>query len=418
MTIAPAASTSALNEHASGGTALSRLSLLNGALESAWSKGWCSRPSLDPDLLLAKARAKTGLEDMGVDAGWRARLDLLSDSLQGEASLTPLGLTIAHGQLVAALCNRLRAHAMWRRHPEIQSQPIAAPIIVLGQMRSGTTRMQRLLACDPRFTFTRFFESWNPMPVRRVPVLPDDRRLRGWLALQCASLLSPDFKVIHPTGVAAPDEEIGLHNVSIFGSAFEAQWRVPSFARHGEASDARPVYAEFKRLLQTIAWFRGAGGSKPWILKIPQLTQDLDAVLATFPDARLICLHRSPAALAASSASLAASQMRIQSDGVDPHWIGREWLRKIALRQRRSREVRARSSVPQIDVAFDDMNADWRHEMHRVYAMLGVPLTQQVEARMARYAARRSHRRLACHRYDLADYGLSVAEVEGVLGSA
>ena len=427
---APSATRSQSRLTVDGGQDRSRLSVVNDALDRAWSKGWLSRPSLDPEVLLARARAKTGLDDMsagagasayagaGADSGWRGRLDLLSAALHDEAALTPLGLTIAQGQLVSALANRLRAEALWRRHPEVLDQRIEAPIIVLGQMRSGSTRMQRLLACDPRFRFTRFFESWNPVPGNGSARFVDDRRLRGWAALSCASLLSPEFGVLHPTGVAQPDEETGLHNISIFGAAIEAQWRVPSFARHGEAIDTRPVYAEFKRLLQTVAWFRRGERPRPWVMKMPQLTQDLDAMLAVFPDARLICLERPAAALVASSASLAESQMRLQSDRVDPHWIGREWLRKVTLRHHRSQAARARAAVPQIDISYDAMNRDWRGEMRRAYAMLGLSLPGDVEARMARYLARPKHRKLAAHRYDLADYGLSADDVAGAFDAS
>lgn len=389
----------------------------NAMLENAWRRGWLSRPALDPDELIAAARTKTGLVEMGEAPGWRERLALLVEALHAEAALTPLGQVVAYGQLVSALANRARAHALWRRHPEILDLPIRAPIIVLGQMRSGSTRMQRLLACDPRLAHTRFFESWNPLPGFRLGRL-DDRMLRGWTGLRCAHWLNPDFGVIHPTGTRQPDEEIGLHNVSIFGSAFEAQWRVPRFAAAGETMDTRPVYDEFKRLLQTIAWLRGERGDRPWILKVPQLTQDLATVLEVFPDARLVCLERRPAALVASSASLVHSQMRVQSDAVDRQWIGREWLRKIALRQRRMATVRARADVPQVDVHFDAMNADALREMHRVYRALGMVLTPDVERRMARYVARPVHRKLAGHRYALEDFGLNEPQVEAALPSA
>ncbi|HEY0324426.1 MAG TPA: sulfotransferase, partial [Allosphingosinicella sp.] len=310
-------------------------------LGDAWRRKWLPRPVLESEALIAAARSRTGLQVPGEERGWRDRLDILTRDLHGEAELTPLGMVIAYGQLVAALANRARMHALWQRHPQILDLPIRAPVIVLGQMRSGSTRMQRLLACDPRLAHTRFFESWNPVPAgTRLPRL-DDRRLRGWIALRAARWLNPRFDAIHPTGTAEPDEEIGFHNIAIFGSAYEAQWRVPSFAAACEAMDTRPVYAEFRRLLQTVAWLRGDPGGRPWILKLPQMTQDLASVLATFPDARLVCLDRPAPALVASSASLVLNQMQVQSNALDPHWIGREWLRKVALRRRRTDAARA-----------------------------------------------------------------------------
>jgi hypothetical protein len=383
---------------------------VNGLLEQAWRRSWLARPVLEPDHLVATARTRTGLQDLGDEPGWRDRLERLTEALHAEAALSSLGKVIAYGQLASALADRARVHALWRRHPEILEQPIARPIIVLGQMRSGSTRMQRLLACDPRLAHTRFFESWNPVPIQRRSWL-DDRRLRAWIGLRCAQWLNPEFRTVHPTGLTQPDEEIGLHNVSIFGAAFEAQWRIPSFAAAGERMDTRAVYAEFRRLLQTVAWLRKDRRERPWVLKLPQFSQDLDSLLAAFPDARLVCLDRPATALVASSASLAHGQMTVQSDAVDRRWIGAEWLRKVALRQQRMTDARARADVPQVDVGFHAMNDDWESEMRRVYAMLDLPLTEQVRGRMARYLAQPRHKRLAGHRYTLADFGLSEGQV-------
>lgn len=409
------------------GTRNARLRMIDAALESAWGRGWAERPTLDPDALIRKATMKVGQVDDQRSSGWRERLALLCDDLESVAALTPLGRTIAHGQLVAALSNRMRFHALWQRHPEIAEQPVTAPIIIVGQMRSGTTRVQRLLACDPRLAFTRFYESWNPIPqtVRRGGV--DDRKLRGWLGLCSARLLNPAFDTIHPTRWDAADEEIGLQSVSIFGSAFEAQWRVPTYCAAVEADDGIAVYAEFRQLLQTIAWLRGEGASRPWILKVPQFSQDLAAVLHTFPDARLICLHRDPRQVVASSASLVRNQMAIQSAHVDPHWIGREWRRKVALREERTAAARVHSDVPQVDVEFEDVDRDWKCEMARVYDMLRLPLTPAVIARMRDYTDRSRSGRHVRHRYRADEFGLPASmkgegeepdvPTEGLLGA-
>lgn len=390
-----------------------RLRVADSILDTAWQCGWAHRPTLDPDELVWKATRHTGHPADDDRSGWRERLAMLCEDLEGTAALTPLGRTIAHGQLVAALSNRFRAHALWQRHPEIGEHPIPTPIIVIGQMRSGTTRMHRLLACDPRLTFTRFYESWSPLPKTSDRFVFDDRKLRGWLGLLGARLLNPEFDAIHPTRWDAVDEEIGLQSISIFGSAFEAQWRVPRYTAAVEDGDAVAAYGEFRRLLQTIAWLRGEDGKRPWILKVPQFSQDLPALLQAFPDAQLIFVSRDPAQVIASSASLVHNQMSIQSAKVDPNWIGREWTRKVALREKRTAAARARTSVPQVDVAFEDVDRDWRGEMVRVYGMLGLPLPHAVLARMRNYVDESrsgSHNR---HAYRSADYGLAAATSAG-----
>jgi hypothetical protein len=393
-----------------------RIAFANSALETAWSRGWFDRPQLDPGAMLSAARGIAGLDDFGLEDGWRDRLDRLCTSLHDEASLNALGTTIAYGQIVAALMARLRATATWRRNPEIDEIAIPAPIIVVGQMRSGSTRMQRLLACDKRFAFTRFFESWNPLP--RWPRLPmDDRKLRGWFALRVAHGLNPQFGAIHPVRSHQADEEIGLHNIALYGAAFEAQWRIPTFARHGEAIDSRPIYAEFKRHLQTIRWLRKDRTERPWILKLPQFSQDLDAVLHTFPDARVVVLHRDPVQVVGSCASLVHNQMSVQSDTVDRDWIGQEWLRKVALREQRVALARQHHQVPSVDVAFSDMQADWGGQMRKVYDLLDLPLTDDVERRMSRFMQKRRHRNLRRHHYDIADYALTEEQIRHSLAA-
>jgi hypothetical protein len=334
----------------------------------------------------------------------------LSTALNHEAALNALGTTLAYGQLVAALASRLRAAALWRRHPEIAEVHFPSPIIVVGHMRSGSTRMQRLLACDEQFAFTRFYESWNPLP--RWNWLPlDDRKLRAWLALRVAQALNPQFAVIHPTSASEADEEIGLHNIALYGAAFETQWHIPGFTQYGETIDSREIYAEFRRYLQTISWLRRDSDKRSWILKVPQFSQDLGTVLEAFPGARLVVLHRDPVEVVGSSASLVHNQMRVQSDRIDPAWIGKEVLRKVALRQRRIVAARRQHDVPSIDVTFAAMQTDWRSEIAKVYDLLNCRLTPSAERRMQLFLSTPRHATLPAHRYAIGDYGLTVMQI-------
>lgn len=384
-----------------------RLKLINAALRAAWRSGIATPPSLDPDLLVRKAARRANAQPDGDAVGWRSRLARLCTDLEEQARLSALGRTLAHGQLVAALATRFRAHALWRRHPEIADLPLSRPILIVGQMRSGSTRMQRLLACDRRLTFTRFFESWNPIPARDGALALIERELKARLGLTCARLLNPAFDSIHPTGWNAPDEEIGLQNASLFGTAFEAQWKVPNYAAAVEAEDGVAVYREFKRFVQTLAWLRRDFGDRPWVMKVPQFSQDLPALLRVFPDARIIWLQRDRSDVMASCASLVCNQMSLQSDHVDPLWVGREWSRKARLREERIEAAKASVSVPQVEVPYDAVSRTWEAEIERVYRMLQLPFADEVRKAMASYLRNaRGHER-SRHRYDGRMFGLA-----------
>ncbi|WP_158266555.1 sulfotransferase family protein [Allosphingosinicella deserti] len=381
------------------------VSRLNRLLERAWARKILPEPPFEAALARWQAEG---------DPRWTAPLTVLVRSLEREADLNPLGRTLAYGQISRAVAARQRAERLWRTHPEILETRLRAPVVVLGQMRSGTTRIHRLLACDPRFRFTRFFETMAPIAPRSF----DTRRLAAAAGLRFLHSLNPDLQAVHPTSATAAEEEFGLFSLSFHGAQFEAQWRIPAFVRWWEEADRRPVYADFRRLMQTLAWSRPGDGG-PWLMKAPQFLEDLDLLLEQFPDARLICLDRDPAAVVGSSASLVWNQMKLQSDTADKAWIGGEWLRKTVRRAEASSLVRrARLDVPQIEIGFDEVDRDWRAAMRRIYGFLGLALPSATEERMAGYLADADRSGFRGHRYGLADFGLDADEVRNFVGTA
>ena len=384
----------------------------NRVLPKLWDRRWLPPPDLSEATLDRQAIEATGLDDFG-DGWFREPLRVLLPALQTEAQLNPMGRMIAHGSLLKTLKERLWAADLFARHPEIRARPLKAPIVIVGAMRSGTTRLHRLLAGDERFAHLRLYEAMCPVPWPSSFARPRDPRIaytaRGWKAL---NWINPAIAAVHPTGPLEPDEELGLLENSLWGAQIEAQRRVPSYARWCEAQDATPAYAHMADLLRLAGWFRGEDPAKPWVLKTPQHTQDLAALLRVWPDARLIFTHRDPVNVVGSACSLAWHQMVVQSDDVDASWIGGEWLHKTGHRIDTCLRVRETLSPDQqLDVSFEAMNRDWLGTMRRVYDFLGIDIAPAVAA-MTSYVerARREHP-YATHRYDLADFGLDAADV-------
>jgi hypothetical protein len=378
---------------------------LSNALERAWRGGWMERPSLDPDRIVTIASLKAG--DRPAEGEWRSRLDLLCRSLRTEARLNPIGRTAAHVQLVKLVAARIRAERWWREHPEIGERRVGRPLIIVGQMRSGTTRIHRLLACDRGFAVNRLFEQLDPAPHYR---LIDPRPVEAAIAGALFRLLNPTLTAIHPTAPFAAEEDFGLHAFSIWGSLFEGQWSVPTFAAHVEQADPTEVYAEFERQLQLAAWHRGNEPARPWLLKAPQFAQELDALLARFPDARLVVLRRPNEELVASGASLVWNHRKVQSDHVTRERVGQEWLRKTSLRAERMEQSLARHpNVPKVELDYADVGRDWRSAAAKVYTMLDRPLDRSTDLRMARFIARSTAHQH--HHYALEDFGLDRSAV-------
>lgn len=341
-------------------------------IRNVWERGWDEKPALDPDYLWYlgstgfSAQDERSIRSEDDAADFRLRLERLCQSLNGEASLNSLGHTMAYGQLRNAIRKRHALGRLWRDQPELAATPIAPPIVVLGQMRSGTTRVQRLLASDPKLAGTRFCDSHDPLPAR-----PDLRPFKARAALFMARRVNPWLDTFHPFGATQTDEEIGWLSAALSPAAFEAQWRIASYVSFNEARDQSPVYREFARLLRTDAATAGNAGSAR-VLKCPQFAEDADALLEAFPDALVVRCTRSTADVLDSSVSMVASQMAFQSDRHSRPELEAEWRRKIALRDTRIDKALESFAGPVASISFDALNRDPLEAMSKVYAELGI----------------------------------------------
>ncbi|MGL5838539.1 MAG: sulfotransferase [Sphingorhabdus sp.] len=381
-------------------TPLTRVELIGKAndwLEKAWRTGVSPKPTIDPDAFWAKAlrrapaQGETGGRSEEDIADFRLRLNRLCQALLEEAALNPIGLTLAHGQLVRAIRQRLRLGTLWLRKPETPTTPLPPPIIVIGHMRSGTTRLHRLFAADPAHSATRCCDSWNPVPAR-----PDTRPFNMTMALLMARAINPWIDSIHPFGSTRPDEELGWLTAALHASTYESQWRIPGFSAFSEARDALPLYREFRRILATDAAHRG-NAHLPRIMKVPAFTEDLPALLSQFPGARIVIAQRNRREVEASAISLVANQMAIQTDSADLDWIESECRRKITLRETRLAVALQTFDGPLVHMDFAELNENWEAAMKRAYASLGLRLTDTALQAMRAEQQKAAQGRLSHH---------------------
>lgn len=391
------------------------IDVLDGAVRLGRKLGAMAPARLGKAELLDHAVAEAGLDDFG-DRWFEGPMDVLLDSVQTEARLNDAGTLAAEKQFHHVLRDRLLAQMWFKRHPEILARPIRHPVVIVGPMRSGTTRLHRLLAADRRFAYLRSFETISPVPRSDFEEVMAGRKadFRPKLAsriMKVARLANPRTLSIHPTGPWEPEEELGLLVASMWGMKHDAQWHVPTYGRWCEGEDATPAYQHMANLLRLIGWSQQESSLRPWILKTPQHMLDLPALLKVFPDARLIFTHRDPRSVVGSAASLAWNQTIIYSDHADPNTVGREWLRKTGLMA--DRMMAARKAVPAdriIDVRYDDMDQDWRGTMERIYAFLGLEMAGAIPG-MQRFIDRSRSLKRRPHRYSLRQFGLSEGQV-------
>lgn len=369
---------------------------------------------LDEEALVATARRETGLDHFG-DESFRPGLGELLNSLRTEANLNPFGRRFAPKPIIRSLKNRLWANACFEAHPEILERKLPAPVIIVGPARSGTTRLQRMLAADVRFQHLKAWEGFNPAPRGGSPDSGKAaRRGEAVKLLRMRQRLYPGADATHPMDADAAEEEILLLNHSFCGLSPLAFYNIPGYYRWLLAHDRSDAYRYLANQMKLISWSRGDDASRPWVMKTPQHMLDLDVLVKVFPDAKLVFIHRDPLKTVASSFSLAWHLAVQNTDRPCRPAIRDIWLdlcEQMARRCMRTRE--ALPAAGQLDVHYADMNQDWRDVMRRIYCFCEMEFTPAAEHAMEAWLHRsESENRHGRHRYSLEDYGTSRTEVD------
>ena len=365
--------------------------------------------NVDVDAIIAAARADTGLDDLG-PADFRAGLDALVDSATREARFNAVGETAFPGMLGAALRNRLRVQDWWNTHPDVADEPVAAPVVVIGMFRAGTTLLSRLLDQDPRNRALLGWEAGDSVP----PPSPADHRTGPRVdAVHAAnamlSTLNPGVDVVHREAADEATEDISVMAQDFKSLSWEAIANVPAYDEWLMAVDQRSAYEYHRRVLQVL---QSGGVRGRWTLKSPHHAIALDALTTVYPDAHLVLLHRDPVVLCGSVCGLISTLTSTFSDADHREYVGRHWSTKLEESVRRIDAFRAAHPERTIvDVHYADLVADPAGTVARVYAACGDELTDDAHAAITNYAERNPKGRFGAHRYDLAEYGLAASEI-------
>ena len=369
--------------------------------------------SLDIDAMIADAVEQAGSDDLGYTGEFAGRLSAYVAAVESDTALTQLGRGTLRSRIVRLLRNRISLADLLKRYPEIESIEIEGPIIVVGMPRSGTTHLVNLLAADRRRRALPYWESQEPIPARgRGPdvygVDPRYGRARAEHDAMLANM--PLVAAMHDQFPEAIEEEVELLDLDFASYILEWLARVPSWRDTYLALDQREHYAYMKKVLQALTFFRGP---QTWVLKSPQHSEQLPALMATFPDATVAFTHRDPVAVIQSTVTMMAYADRLRRRSIDPDWLIEYWTDRIHVLL--SAGVRDRDLVPaerSIDISFHQLGGNEMTILESLYARAGVELTPGVRKSFDRYLGSNPRGKHGSIRYDLQrHFGVSAEEV-------
>ena len=338
---------------------------------------------LDAARLLRAAEAETGLDDYGDDT-LKDRFALAVEALR-RLKLDDAGQEAAAGVCHWLLTSRLQFFADHKRYPGIADEVIEQPLFATGEPRSGTTLLHALMSVDPGNRSLRFWAVMYPSPPAGLAAADDPRRGRADADWREINAMAPEWLKIHPyndmLGNGLPEcERTWAFDFRVMTPT--AWWRAPiGMYVGGLPTDPWAQYRIHKMMLQHCQYRQAR---KRWALKGFHGPR-LQAFFDTYPDARLVWIHRDPVQVTASRIAMAASLTRAFSGAVDLQ-------EQAAIHLAATRAgIRDTLTSPLVDdprilhVRYPDFMADPIGTIGRFYEFSGVAMTAEAGQAMGSY---------------------------------
>jgi len=363
---------------------------------------------LAPQPFMENAVQTAGLVDFGGES-FRQGLEALVGSLNTDLELGEGTAGYFQQMITQILVNRLQVTQLIKDHPEILEEEIIAPVVILGLPRSGTTITQTLMALDPLSRFLRNFESAGAVcpPPPLMPQSPDPRIQAGHDAMEGLFTMGPELRGINGINFmalgTAECQNLTAHEF------VHAGWSAgSSLFTHGNwmaDCDMAPAYAWHKRLLQVLQWKLP---NERWVLKAPMHLFGLDALLVTYPDAKIVFTHRDPFEAMVSGVSMATRWTRCTTGRADipaiAEWYTTLWAKGLE----RALEVRAHLKEGKVfDLFHRDLSQEPVNAMAKIYRHFAIPFSRAAKKRMQVWLRDNPRSKFGSHTCDAIELGLN-----------
>jgi omega-hydroxy-beta-dihydromenaquinone-9 sulfotransferase len=198
--------------------------------------------------------------------------------------------------------------------PAHKTQPVEKPLFILGNLRSGSTFLHRLLSRDSEtFTSLTIWDIYLAPSVTLKKITQFfsrvDKKLGGHLhrLLYALDRRTLGRYKIHPISFFQPeeDENILFHMWDSFWVSFLFPFmdELPNYQHFDEAlspEHKRRIMSFYKSMLQRHMY---ATGKKYYVAKAPAFSAKIETIEEFFPDARIIYLARNPLDMLPSTVS-------------------------------------------------------------------------------------------------------------------
>jgi hypothetical protein len=276
--------------------------------------------------------------------------------------------------------------------PAHRNTPVAAPIFIVGNGRSGTTHIHRMLSADgERFSYFKTWELLLPSIVQHKALeLLDalDRRLLGGFVrrrLQHGEDQAlEDIRKLHDWQATGSEEDdfVMFANWSSVSLTFPfpyVELEYLFWTDREPREKRRRILGFYRSMLQRLVYCRG--GSRIHCGKSPQFTLKMRALLEVFPDARFIVMLRHPFETIPSLLDLMSRYWRGMGAPEALVEASAKLLGEIQIAQYRHalEVVDELPEAQQVVVEFRDLLADPRSIVQKIYSRFGLEISEEFD---------------------------------------
>ncbi len=365
------------------------------------------RKKINADKLIDHAVKQTGFSNFG-DEQIIEGFNILCQSLNEDANLNYIGRHWIARFLGQALANQLQIIHWCSQHPYIYKNKISSPIIIVGMPRTGTQLLYRLLAQDNGFRAPLSWEVHNPFPPPLVAKITTDTRItRTDVQYALFHRCAPALLNLHSIGARFPENCSAIDVFSQQNLFWSSAFNLPAYSHWLQLQDYSSSLNYEKLFLQ---YLRSDYAEQRWLLCSSAHLQSLNALLAVYPDANIVHVHRNPLTTLGSLCHFNYQLRNVFSDNVESESLGKEQLELWSQILNQVCEQRAALDENQkqqfFDVQFEQLSQNPMSVIEKLYQHFNLPLGSVIRGRMQQLINNNTIESQQRINYNLQDFGL------------
>ena len=212
-----------------------------------------------------------------------------------------------------------------------------------------------------------------------------------------------------PVSATGPQECLLIMALDFRSQVFEGMARVPSYSSWLLRCDMVPAYRYHRRVLKLLQW---RCPPERWWLKSPAHMHSIDALSATYPDARFVMTHRDVGKVLPSVCAVYDALSNILTERPDPIAIGTHNVAVWRCALERLIDFRDRGNEHRFhDLSFAAVQRDPMGQVARLYDELGDDLGDDARRRMQDWWAASANQRSGRQSHPAEKFGLDTAAI-------